>query len=113
MSNNKKKEKVIKTKVPEPKFIRFSELQRKYVTEMRNKAQGIINEALRVVYRELGILEKIDKAPPDMYQVRMKDCSGLDVFPPPPLPDPSPPEDPPVEDPKDIKPPEKETEPQK
>ena len=70
------------TKASEPKFIRFTELQRKYVTEMRNKAQGIINEALRVVYKELGILEKIDKAPPGMYVVRMKDCSGLDIKPP-------------------------------
>ena len=84
MSN--KTHKKTDTKVKDANFIKFSVVQRKYVIEMRNKAQGIINEALRVVYKELGILEKIDKAPPGMYVVRMKDCSGLDVKPP--VPDP-------------------------
>lgn len=102
------------TKVKDPKFIRFSELQRKYITDVRNRVQGELNAALDVVYKDLDILEKMRKAPPGMYQVRMHDCSGVDIFPPPPAqdppvdpPQPDPPEEPPVENPKDIKPPEK------
>lgn len=93
------KPKVLNTKVPEPKFIRFTELQRKYVTEVRNRVEGELNMALKTVYEELGILEKIEKAPPGMYKVRMSDCSGLDVFPPrPQLLKPEPPADPPKGD---------------
>jgi len=113
MSN--KKEKVIKTKVKDAKFIRFSPVQQGFIIEVRNRVQKDLNGALRKVYEELGILEKIDNSPPEMYQPRMHDCSGIDVLPPPlPLqdspsdpPQPDPPEKPPVEEPKDIKPPEK------
>ena len=78
----KKTHKKTDMKVLEPKFIRFTELQRKYVIEVRNRVEGELNAALRTVYKALGILEKIEKAPPGMYKLRMSDCSGLDILPP-------------------------------
>lgn len=105
MPNKKKKRKATETKVKDAKFIRFSPLQRKCLTEVRNRVEGELNATLNMVYEELGIREKIEKAPPGTYKVRMHDCSGVDVISLPPgllkpgqvRPDP----------PKDDKPPEK------
>jgi len=66
-----------------PKFVKFSEVQQAYLTEVRNRQVKEWNEALLSVYRDAGIMEKIIKAQPGTYQVRQRDLSGLDVFPPP------------------------------
>jgi len=107
MSKNKHKK--TDTKVKDSKFIRFSKIQSSLLREIRNRQVEEINVAVALIYDDLGITEEVLKALPGTYVLR-QDCSGTDVIPPP-LDPPAP--DPPVEDPKDIKPPEKETEPQK
>jgi len=87
---------------PEPNFIGFSEIQKKYLNEVRNRQVNEFNNAIESVYRELGIMEKIMKAPEGMYKLRMQDLSGLDVLPSPQKPDPPPP---PPDPSKDTKPP--------
>ena len=74
-----KKPKVPKTKVKKPNFIRFSKLQKNYLNEILSRQQEKFNEAVGLVYEELGITEKISKAPPGTYNLR-QDCSGLDVL---------------------------------
>jgi len=106
MSN--KTHKKTDTKVKGPSFIKFSEIQKKYLNEVRTRQVDEFNAAVDAVCKELGLVEKLKQAPPGMYRLRLSDLSGLDVVPPPPQKP-----DPPAEDPKDIKPPEKETEPQK
>lgn len=79
---SKKKHKATDTKVlTEPRFIRFSELQRSFLSEMRTKQVKEWNEALESVYRDLGIMDKIIEAPPGTYQLRQRDLSGLDFRP--------------------------------
>lgn len=65
---------------PEPSFIRFSQVQRGYLNEIRRRQLKELNEAIESVYDELGIMEKILKAPPGAYNLK-KDFSGLDVLP--------------------------------
>lgn len=98
MSKTKEEDKIIRTKVKEPKFIRFTPLQSNYLGELYTRHMGERNRGLESVYKELGIVEKILEAPPGTYQLR-KDLSGLDI-----VSVPSPP-DPPPDSPKDDEPP--------
>jgi len=75
------KQKVLKTKIKEPNFIRFSKVQQRLLNEIRNNQMKEFNEAVGMIYEELGITEKILKAPPGTYKLRIQDCSGLDVLP--------------------------------
>jgi len=78
---------------PKSNFIKFSKVQKNYITEVRTRQQREFNEALETIYEELGIIEKIMNAPPDTYKLKM-DLTGLEVLPtrpkPPNLPDTSP-----------------------
>lgn len=85
MPQKKRKDKVPETKSKEPKFIRFSKVQRGFLAEISRRNQRDWNEALESVYDELGIMEKILKSPPGTYNMR-QDLSGLDVQPLPPPP---------------------------
>ena len=98
MSKKKKKDNVLKTKVKELNFIRFSELQKKYLNEVRVRTVNEFNAAVDTVCKDLGIIEKLKQAPPGMYQLRLSDLSGLDILPPPPDPPKDPPTDPPKGD---------------
>ena len=64
-----------------PDFIKFSKVQTGLLLEIRNRQLKEFNEAVGLVYDELGITEKILKAPPGTYKLRMQDLSGLDVLP--------------------------------
>lgn len=64
----------------EPNFISFSKVQRAYIEEVLKRQRDEFNEIIDMIYDELGITEKILKAPPGTYNLR-KDCSGLDVLP--------------------------------
>ena len=64
---------------PKPNFIKFSELQKNYLNEILTRQRGEFNEAVDLVYVELGIKEKILNAPLGTYQLRL-DCSGLDII---------------------------------
>ena len=66
---------------PKPDFIKFSKVQVGFLVEIRNKQLKEFNEAVGLVYEELGITGKILKAPPGTYKLRMQDCSGVDVLP--------------------------------
>lgn len=66
---------------PKADFIKFSKVQQAYLNEIRNRQMKEFNEAVGSVYEELGITEKILKAPPGTYKLRIQDCSGLDVLP--------------------------------
>ena len=61
-------------------FIKFSKVQASYLNEILLRQQGELNEAITVVYEDLGIADKILKAKPGTYVLR-KDFSGLDVLP--------------------------------
>jgi len=79
---------------PKQSFIKFSKLQRNYLTEVRTRQQREFNEALETIYEELGIIEKMMNAPPNTYKLKM-DFTGLEVLikqgpKPPNLPDTSP-----------------------
>ena len=76
---SEKKPKVLETKVKEPNFIRFSKVQKNYLNEILSRQREKFNEAVDLVYEELGIKEKISKAPPRTYNLR-RDCSGLAVL---------------------------------
>jgi len=76
----KKKFNIARKKSKDPEFIEFSKLQRGYLTEVRTRQQREFNEVLETIYEELGIVEKILKAPPGTYNLKM-DFSGLDVRP--------------------------------
>jgi len=65
---------------PKPDFIKFSKIQQAYLIEIRNRQLREFNEAVGSVYEELGITERILKAPPGTYKMRMQDLSGLDVL---------------------------------
>lgn len=65
----------------EPNFIKFSKVQQAYLNRIRNDQAKEFNEAVGLIYEELGIVEKILNAPPGTYKLRMQDCSGLDIFP--------------------------------
>ena len=78
MSENKPK--VPETKVKETNFIKFSQVQQSYLLEVRNRQVKEFNEAIESVYKELNLTEKILKAPPGMYKLRIQDLSGLDVL---------------------------------
>lgn len=62
-----------------PDFIKFSKVQQGYLNEIRRRQLRELNEAIESVYDELGILEKLQKAPPGTYRLRTEDFSGLDV----------------------------------
>jgi len=66
---------------PKPNFIEFSKVQTGFLLEIRNRQMKEFNEAVGSVYEELGITEKILKAPPGTYKLRMQDLSGLDILP--------------------------------
>jgi len=68
-------------KKPKPNFIEFSNVQTGFLLEIRNRQMKEFNEAVGSVYEELGITEKILKAPPGTYKLRMQDLSGLDILP--------------------------------
>lgn len=76
---SEKKPKVPETKAKEPNFIRFSKVQKNYLNEILSRQREKFNEAVGLVYEELGITEKISKAPSGTYNLR-QDCSGLDVL---------------------------------
>lgn len=79
---SKTKSKVPGTKIKsESNFIRFSKVQTGFLLEIRNRQLKEFNEAIQSVYDELDITEKILKAPPGKYRLRMQDLSGLDVLP--------------------------------
>jgi len=67
-------------KKPKSDFIEFSEVQTNYLNEVRNRQIKEFGEALGTVYDELGIREKILKAPPGAYKLR-QGFNGLDVLP--------------------------------
>lgn len=71
-----------------PRFIKFSDVQRGYLTEVRVRQFKEFNAALDSVYEEMGIMEKIREAPPGAYRLRQNDLSGLDYAPLPPPPPP-------------------------
>ena len=77
---SEKRSKVLETKIKEPNFIRFSKVQKNYLNEILSRQREKFNEAVDLIYEELGITEKISKAPFGTYNLR-KDCSGLDVLP--------------------------------
>lgn len=82
---SKKEHKKIETKVKDSKFIRFTEIQRKYLDEVRTRTINELNAAVDAVCQELGITEKLKHPPPGMmYKLRMSDLSGLDILPIPP-----------------------------
>lgn len=64
----------------EPSFIKFSNVQVGFLKEIRNRQLREFNEAIDSVYEELGIIEKLLKAPPGKYKLR-QDLTGLDVLP--------------------------------
>jgi len=108
---SQKKHKKTETKVKDPNFIRFTKLQSTYLDELYTRHMKERDGALTLVYKELGITEKVLQSPPGTYQLR-QDLSGLDVLPSPRKPDPpasnphDPPTDPPAPNPtKDDKPP--------
>ena len=72
---------------PEPNFIKFSKVQTAFLNEKiaqqreaRNKEFEEFNEAVGMIYEELGIVEQILKAPPGTYKLK-KDLSGVDILP--------------------------------
>jgi len=91
----KKEHKKTDTKVKDAKFIKFSEIQAKYLNEVRARTVNEFNTAVDAVCEELGIIEKLKQAPAGMYKLRLDDLSGLDIFPAPPKPPSGPPKDPP------------------
>lgn len=62
------------------RFIKFSKMQQAYINEILARQQKEFNEAIGTVYEDMGMAEKIQKAPPGTYMLR-KDFSGLDVLP--------------------------------
>lgn len=68
-------------KKPKPNFIKFSKVQQAYLLEVRSRQLREFNKAIESVYDELDIREKILKAPPGTYRLRMQDLSGLDIIP--------------------------------
>jgi hypothetical protein len=76
-----KKNKILRTKFKkELQPIEFSKVQQGYLNEILARQRDEFNKAVESVYEELGILEKMLKAPFGTYRLR-KDCSGLDVLP--------------------------------
>lgn len=66
---------------PTPTFIAFSKVQRAYIEEVLKRQRDEFSEIIDMIYDELGILQKVLKAP-EIYKLR-KDCSGVDILPPP------------------------------
>ena len=75
-----KKIKVSPTKINKSNFIKFSSVQQAYLDEIRAKQFREVNMAVRMIYEELGIVEKFLKAEPGTYKLRL-DNSGVDVLP--------------------------------
>lgn len=70
------------SKKPKSDFIKFSEVQRNYLNEVRNRQVKEFNEAVDTVCEELGIIEKLKQPPLGMmYKLRISDLSGLDILP--------------------------------
>jgi len=77
-------EKTVKHNPPKekkPDFIEFSKVQQRLLNEIRNNQMKEFNEAVGMIYEELGITEKILNAPPGTYKLRVRDCSGVDILP--------------------------------
>ena len=66
-------------KQPKPSFIKFSKVQVAYLNEIKNKQFKEINMAVKMIYEEIGIMEKFLKAEPGIYKLRT-DNSGVDVL---------------------------------
>jgi len=86
-------------------FIKFGKVQQNYLIEVQTRTLKEFNDALNIVYEELGIVEKLKQAPPGTYKLRLRDLSGLDVLPSPQKPGPV--ADPSVDPPKETDPLEK------
>lgn len=63
-----------------PSFIRFTKTQQGFIRETRNRHFKEFNTVLGEVYTELGIGERILRAPPGTFVLR-EDYSGLDILP--------------------------------
>lgn len=59
------------------KFISFTRIQRKLITEVMERTQKEINETLTIIYEDLGIAEKLAKG--DCSFLLRSDYSGLDI----------------------------------
>jgi len=63
-----------------PNFVQFSKVQQGYLAEISRRNQRDWDNALELVYSELGLVERILKSPPGTYTMK-QDLSGLDVLP--------------------------------
>jgi len=69
-------------KKSKPNFIEFSKVQQAFLNRVQAEQVKEFNEAIYIVCEELGIVDKIKKAPPGMmYKLRMDDFSGIDILP--------------------------------
>lgn len=73
------------SKKKESNFIRFSKVQQGYLNEIRVRQVKEFNEALQIVYEELGIVEEMERAKNKIYKLKLDDLSGIDIFPADPL----------------------------
>lgn len=64
-----------------PDFIKFNKVQQNYLMEVRIRQLKEFNEAVNIVFEELGIVDRIRKAPSGTYKLRMQDLSGIDISP--------------------------------
>jgi len=64
-----------------PSFIAFNKVQQNYLIEVRNRQLKEFNEAVNIIFEQLGIVDRIRKAPPGTYKLRMQDLSGVDILP--------------------------------
>lgn len=65
---------------PKTTFIQFSKVQQGFIGEIIRRQMGELGEALKQVYEELGIAERVSNSPPGTYMLR-QDGSGVDVIP--------------------------------
>ncbi len=109
MPNKKKKRKATDTKVKDPNFIRFSEVQKKLLKEVWVRTTSDRNVALEAVFKDLEINEKVKQIPAEMVSLRMgdepTDILGLDILLSPPRKPDLPPSDLPLDPLKGEKPP--------
>lgn len=59
------------------KFVSFNKIQRRFITEVMERTGREINEALTIIYEDLGITEELAKG--DCSFILRSDYSGLDV----------------------------------
>ena len=65
---------------PKSDSIEFSKMQQAYLKEVQTRLFNELQDAIGTVYEDLGVMEKISKAPLGTYTLR-KDCSGVDILP--------------------------------